>query len=210
MKNIFNQVQATLAVATIASATLLNIPSANAASYRLDWTGNQGYSAQGFFGYDNAFQGGIVTREELNRFSISFFDPKGTLLQTFRYSSPISSSTFNFNFDTVTETILQTDNFDTPNGFDLGSNFNTDVQGLFFYTFGNLSQGIPGGTIFLKDDNSIEVSPVVCQSEPTNPNCRLDFGGSLTATLIPEPGTILGILAIGLVGKCLKKKPSSV
>jgi hypothetical protein len=206
MKSILNQIQATVAIAALTSvATFTNLSQANAAAFKLSWTGNQGYSAKGQFSYDDAVSGNIITKDQLNSFAISFFNPQGVLLQEFNYSFPNSSSSFNFNFDRLEKKVLQTGNFDTPNGFDLGSNFNTDVQGLFFYTFGDSSQGIPAGTIFLKDDNSPEVSPAVCQSEPTNPSCRLDLGGSLTATLIPEPGTILGLLAVGFLGKRLKK-----
>lgn len=204
MKSIYNQIQSTISIAAVASmATIVNLPSANAASYRLDWTGNQGYSAQGSFSYDNALQGSIVTNEQLNRFSISFFDPQGTLLQSFNYNSRNVSNIANFNFDTVTATVLQTGNFDTPNGFDLGSNFNTDVVGFFFYTYQNPDVGLPTATIFLKDD----LSPEVCN---TFPNCRLDNGGQLTATLIPEPGTVLGLLMVGSLGRLLKKKPASI
>ncbi|MBD2252203.1 PEP-CTERM sorting domain-containing protein [Nostoc parmelioides] len=206
MKSIRNQIQATLAVAAVTSmATLANISSADAASYRLDWTGSQGYSAQGRFDYDNIFQGSVITRDQLSRFDISFFDPQGTLLQSFKYSFPNPSSTFNFNFDTVTGTVLQSGSFDTPNGFDLGIDFNTTIAGLSFYTYqgADLSAlGLPT-TIFLKDD----LSPEVCD---TFPNCRLDNGGQLTASVIPEPGVIFGLLAVGSLARVLKKKPASV
>ncbi|BAY39181.1 hypothetical protein NIES2111_35310 [Nostoc sp. NIES-2111] len=206
MKSIFNQIQTTVAIAALTSvATFTNLPQADAAAFKLSWTGNQGYSAKGQFSFDDTSSSNIVTKDQLNSFAISFFNPQGVLLREFDYSFPNSSNSFNFNFDRATRTVLQTGNFDTPNGFDLGSDFNTDVEGLFFYTFGDSSREIPEGTIFLKDDNSLEVSPDVCQSEPTNPSCRLDIGGSLTATLIPEPGTILGLLAVGFLGKYLKK-----
>ncbi|BCL36422.1 PEP-CTERM sorting domain-containing protein [Nostoc sp. MS1] len=206
MKSILNQIQTTVAIAALTSvATFTNLAQANAAAFNLSWTGNQGYSAQGKFSYDDAFSGNIITKDQLKSFDISFFNPQGVLLREFNYSFPNSSSSFNFNFDRSKKTVLQTGNFDRPNGFDLGSDFNTVLQGLFFYTFGDSSQGIPAGTIFLKDDNSPETSPAFCQSQPTNPSCRLDLGGSLTATLIPEPGTILGLFAMGFLGKRLKK-----
>lgn len=204
MKSIYHQIQNTVTIAAVASmATIVNLPSANAANYRLDWTGNQGYSAQGSFSYDNALQGSIVTKDQLDRFSISFFDPQGNLLQSFKYNSGNVSSISNFNFDTVTEIVLQTGNFDTANGFDLGSNFNTDVVGFFFYTYQNPDVGLPTTTIFLKDD----LSPEVCD---TFPNCRLDNGGQLTATLIPEPGILVGLLMVGSLSRLLKKKPASI
>ncbi len=204
MKSIYNKITATVAVATVTSmATLVNISSADAAVFQIDWKGDQGYSALGRFSFDDSFLGSVVTSDQLNSFNISFFNPEGNLLQNFSYNFPNPSSSFNFNFDTVTKTVLQSGSFDTPTGFDLGSNFNTDVAGLFFYTFQDATQGLPTATIFLKDD----LSPEVCS---TFPNCRLDLGGELTATVIPEPGVILGLLAIGSLTGYLKKKPASV
>lgn len=203
MKSIRNQIKATVAVAAFSSiATLMTVSSADAASYRLDWLGDQGYSAQGQFSYDDSFLGSVVTKDQLTNFAISFFNPEGSLLQNFNYDFPQSDSTFNFNFDTVTKTVLQTGNFDTSNGFDLGIDFATDVTGLDFYTYLNAEQGLPTAKIFLKDD----LSPEVCD---TYPNCRLDLGGNLTATAIPEPGAIFGLLVLGLMNKVLKKKPAS-
>lgn len=204
MSRICNQIKATVAVAAVTSmATLINIPRADAALFELSWTGNQGYSATGKFSFDDSFLGSIVTNDQLDSFDISFFNPGGNLLQNFTYDFSDLSSSFNFNFDTVTNTVLQTGSFDTPTGFDLGSNFNTDVEGLFFYTFQDAAQGLPTATIFLKDD----LSPEVCS---TFPDCRLDVGGELTATAIPEPGVILGLLAISSLTGYLKKKPASV
>ncbi|QLE54568.1 PEP-CTERM sorting domain-containing protein [Nostoc sp. TCL26-01] len=204
MKSIRNQIKTTVAVAGIASmAALVNMPSADAAAFSLSWTGNQGYSAKGRFTYDNSSPEGIVTKEQLTSFAISFFNPQGTLLQEFKYNFPNpADTTFNFNFDTATNTVLQSDNFDTANGFDLGIDFNTQPTGLDFYTYINPAQGLSAATIFLKDDLSEEV----CDTFPT---CRLDNGGQLTAAVIPEPGTILGLLAIGCLSRVLKKKPAS-
>lgn len=203
MKSIRNQIKATVAVAAFSSiATLINVSSANAASFELDWLGDKGYSAKGQFSYDDNFLGSIVTKDQLTDFAISFFDPQGTLLQNFNYDFPQPDSSFNFNFDTVVKTVLQRDNFDTSNGFDLGIDFGRDVAGLDFYTYLNPDQGLPTAKIFLKDD----LSPEVCD---TYPNCRLDLGGKLTATAIPEPGAIFGLLVVGLMNKVLKKKPAS-
>jgi hypothetical protein len=204
MKPTCNQITAKIAVVAVTSmATLINVSSANAANFELDWQGDQGYTATGKFSYDDIFDGTIVTRDQLNRFAISFFSPDGNLLQAFNYSFPNpADTTFNFNFDTVTKTVLQTGNYDAANGFDLGIDFNTTVPGLDFYTYLNPSEGLQTARIFLKDD----LSPEVCS---TFPNCRLDNGGQLTATMIPEPGAILGLLVVGSLGGFLKKKPAS-
>ncbi|UKO99470.1 PEP-CTERM sorting domain-containing protein [Nostoc sp. UHCC 0870] len=204
MKPTCNQITAKIAVVAVTSmATLINVSSANAANFELDWQGDQGYTATGKFSYNDIFDGTIVTRDQLNRFAISFFSPDGNLLQAFNYSFPNpADTTFNFNFDTVTKTVLQTGNYDAANGFDLGIDFNTVVTGLDFYTYLNPAEGLQTARIFLKDD----LSPEVCS---TFPNCRLDNGGQLTATMIPEPGTILGLLVVGSLGGFLKKKPAS-
>lgn len=203
MKSIHNQIKATVAVAAFSSmATFINVQSADAASFELNWLGDKGYSAKGKFSYDDSFLGSIVTKEELTDFAISFFDPQGALLQNFQYDFPEVDSSFNFNFDTATKTVLQTGNFDTPNGFDLGIDFATDVTGLDFYTYLNAEQGLPTAKIFLKDD----LSPEVCD---TFPDCRLDLGGQLTATAIPEPGAIAGLLIMGFLSRVIKKKPAS-
>lgn len=204
MKSICNQFTTKVAVVAVTSmATLMNVSSADAAVFKLDWQGDQGYSATGRFTYDDAFKGSIVTKDQLSGFAISFFNPNGDLLQAFKYSFPNpADTTFNFNFDTVTKTVLQTGNFDTANGFDLGIDFNNAVTGLYFYTYLNPDEGLETARIFLKDD----LSPDVCD---TFPNCRLDNGGQLTATAIPEPGMVLGILVFGSLGGFLKKKPAS-
>ncbi|GBE91487.1 PEP-CTERM sorting domain-containing protein [Nostoc cycadae] len=204
MNRFFTQFKATLAVAAVTSlATVINIPQADAASYDLSWLGGQGYSARGNFSFDDSFLGGVVTRNELSDFTIAFFDPTGSLLQSFDYDFPNPNSSFNFNFDTVSRTVLQTGNFDTSNGFDLGIDFATEVTGLSFYTYVNPEQGLPNATIFLKDDLSAEV----CS---TFPNCRLDVGGQLTATAVPEPSTILGLLVAGSLSRFFKKKQASI
>lgn len=204
MNRLFTPIKATVAVAIATSmATFINIPQADAASFELSWVGGQGYSASGNFTFDDSFLGSVITRDQLSDFAISFFDPAGTLLQSFDYDFPNPNSSFNFNFDTVSQTVLQTDNFDTPNGFDLGIDFATEVTGLSFYTFLDPEQGLPNATIFLKDD----LSPEVC---PTFPNCRLDVGGELTATAIPEPSAIFGLFVLGSLSRFLKKKPASI
>ncbi|MBW4614663.1 MAG: PEP-CTERM sorting domain-containing protein [Desmonostoc vinosum HA7617-LM4] len=204
MKSICSQIKTNVAIAAVTSiATLVNVPSVDAASFDLAWKGDQGYSAKGNFSYDDSYVGNIVTKDQLTNFVISFFNPKGDLLQNFKYEFPNSSSNFNFNFDQVTKTVLQTGNFDTANGFDLGIDFATEVTGLSFYTYLNPAQGLSTAKIFLKDD----LSPEICD---TFPNCRLDVGGQLTTTVVPEPSIILGLAVASFLGRVLKKKSASV
>ncbi|TVP55935.1 MAG: PEP-CTERM sorting domain-containing protein [Nodularia sp. (in: Bacteria)] len=204
MKNISNKIKATVAVAAVTSmATLINIPRAEAAVFELSWTGEQGYSALGRFSFDDSFLGSVVTNDQLNSFGISFFTPDGDVLKKFTYDVANLSSAFNFNFDTVTETVLQSGNFNTSTGFDLGDDFNTSLDGTFFYTFQDASQGLTNTSIYLNQG----LAPETCI---ISGGCSYDFGGELTATVIPEPGVILGLIAIGSLTGYLKKKPASV
>jgi hypothetical protein len=207
MKSIYNQIKATVAVAAVSSvATFANIPSANAALFGLNWEGNQGYSAKGQFSYSDSLAGSVINQNQLDSFSISFFNPNGSLLQTFSYnfSSPSTShsSNFNFNFNTVTQTVLQSGSFDAANGFDLGDNPNFDGSGLLFYTLQD-AQGLTNATIFLKPD---DLNPETCV---INGGCNYDFGGQLTAYKIPEPGTIFGLLVVGSAVGFIKKKSAA-
>ncbi|MBD2295825.1 PEP-CTERM sorting domain-containing protein [Anabaena sphaerica FACHB-251] len=208
MKSICNQIKATVAVAAVSSvATFVNIPSANAALFGLNWTGAQGYSAKGQFSFSDNFSGSVVTQNQLETFTLSFFNPTGNLLKTFAYdfSSPTTSpsSSFNFNFDTVTKTILQSGSYNTSTGFDLGNEATFSGNGLLFYTFQDSSQGLATATIFLKPD---DLNPETCV---ISGGCNYDFGGQLTANRIPEPGTIFGLLVLGSVAGFLKKKSAS-
>ena len=57
--------------------------SASAITFRTEWTGQiLGYSAAGNFSYDEGqtYTDGIVRRDDLTDFDISFFDPTGSLI----------------------------------------------------------------------------------------------------------------------------------
>ncbi|MGK7956524.1 MAG: hypothetical protein AB4063_14940 [Crocosphaera sp.] len=173
-------------------------------SYDLFWEGNAGYTATGMFSYDDQFEGGTITSNELNDLMISFFDPSGTELQSFFY--PPFTPEFNFNFDTTTETILQTGNFDEPDGFDLGVDAGQiGVSGIDFYSCNNGSGGcdfsLVGQGIILQQDNGSNSCV-----DPTDPNCvQLDNGGVFIANrkMVPENTSIISLLTIGIVGGAL-------
>ncbi|MEL6779865.1 MAG: PEP-CTERM sorting domain-containing protein, partial [Cyanobacteria bacterium J06597_16] len=58
--------------------------SASAVTFKTDWTGQiSGYRAEGAFSYDEsqAYTDGIVRRDDLTDFDISFYDPTGSLLK---------------------------------------------------------------------------------------------------------------------------------
>lgn len=96
--------------------------SASAITFRTDWTGQiSGYRAEGAFSYDEGqtYLDGIVRRDDLTDFDISFYDPTGSLIKTFE-DNHLTYDRFNFNFDTRTREILQDGFADKPNGIDIG------------------------------------------------------------------------------------------
>ena len=92
--------------------------SASAVTFQTDWTGQiLGYRAEGAFSYDEnqTYLDGIVRRDDLTDFDISFYDPAGDLIKTFE-DNHLTYDGFNFNFDTRTQEILQDGYADAPNG----------------------------------------------------------------------------------------------
>lgn len=119
-------------------------------TYPLFWQGIFGYTAIGEFSYDSSFEGTIVTRDQLSDLQITFFDPDGNPIQSFDYDFPLPpTSELNFNFDTTTTTILQTGNFNEPDGLDLGVEFNLET-GIDFITFLQ-PPDFPEAVIFLEE-----------------------------------------------------------
>ncbi|MEC4984751.1 MAG: hypothetical protein SAJ37_18150 [Oscillatoria sp. PMC 1068.18] len=105
-------------------------------TYNLFWQGIDGYTAKGFFSYDDQTTATLITREDLEDLQLTIFSPNGTEISSFDYGFPFPqvSGEFNFAFDTTTETILQSGNFDTETGFDLGID-SVNETGLDFYSF---------------------------------------------------------------------------
>lgn len=200
MKNIFTKMAATVATGAVLSVAIAaNAPKAEAASYKLFWEGEQGYTATGAFSFSNDLLGGLVTKDELSDFMISFFNPAGTLLESFGFDS-VNKGEFNFNFDSATETILQTGGFEEDTGFDFGIDYGAGETGLDFYTAQEGREDFPVGTIIL-DDNFVPNSQVEGSEYVT-----LDSGGTLSAEKVPEPASVLGLLAFGAVGASLTRK----
>lgn len=111
-----------LAVAIGATLSLLTINPAQAATFRISWTGQTlGYSAEGRLSYDDTqtYEDGIVRGDDLEAFDIAFYDPQGIVIKEFE-DNHLTYPGFNFNFDTQTQEILQDGFFDEPNGIDIG------------------------------------------------------------------------------------------
>ncbi|MGD1937673.1 MAG: hypothetical protein ACFCA4_08980 [Cyanophyceae cyanobacterium] len=133
-------------------------------SFDIFWEGDRGYFALGEFSYDSDLNGSIITRDNLEDLQISFFDPTGFLVGFFDYDFPLDSDNeFLFTFDSSTRTLIQTGNFDQPDGLDLGINFSTET-GLDFITFfdeGNtppsLEINLDLSTVVNSEDDIIEI-----------------------------------------------------
>jgi hypothetical protein len=196
--------------AALSIAVSINAPKADAAMFNLNWQGSGGYSATGSLSFDDALQGQLITKNELDSLNISFFDASNTLLQSFNYANPASDTEFNFNFNSATGTILQSGAGASATGFDLGINYNAGQTGLDFYTAAGAAT-YPLGTIILEDN----LAPQGCALDAPPGLCNvLSTGGTLVATVataVPEPTSVLGLLALGAIGagSAFKKKLAS-
>lgn len=188
MKNTLNKI----AIATVATAVLpLAIAHpAQAIAFHFNWQGDAGYSAIGSFGYDETTAPSIISEagpgstSVLDFLTVSFFDPSNNPLQSFNtVAGGVSNSAFfAFNFDTSTQTLFGT--------FNVGGG--TSTVGTQFFN------GTIGGLLRLREIGS-------------SGNILLDSQdpGVVTVTeKVPEPSSILGVLALGVMGagSLLKKK----
>ncbi|MFN6514108.1 MAG: PEP-CTERM sorting domain-containing protein [Nostoc sp. CreGUA01] len=195
MKNIFLKIAATTATSaalSIAIAAGANNP-AQAIDFNFKWLGDAGYSAIGSFSYDETTAPTIITESGggetnfLQSLSVSFLDPSQNLLGTYNtVSGGVSQSNFfAFNFDTSTHKLFGP--FDVAGG--------TGIIGEYYF------QGTVGDSLFLRQDID-----QVSQFRTLDQN-----SGSIHVTKVPEPASMLGLLAFGMfgVGSTLKKKQVS-
>jgi hypothetical protein len=191
MPNIITKIAVT--AATSAALSVAIAQQAQAISFNFDWQGDGGYSATGMFSYDETTAPTIISESgdgatnNLESLMVSFFDPSGNLLQS---SSTVTdgvseSGFFQFNFDTSDQTLFGT--------FNVGGG--TGVIGELFF-FGEV-----GTSLELRQDVD-----QMGQSDLLDQN-----SGEITVsakTSVPEPASVLGILAFGAMGagSILKKK----
>ena len=205
-----------------------------AITFKTEWTGQiLGYSAEGTFSYDEniAYTDGIVRRDDLTRFDISFYDPAGELIKTFE-DNHLTYAGFNFNFDTRTREILQDGSFSQPNGIDIGEYtvlFNEDgnptgVTGLNFWSAAPVIDGVPIPHVHLTDfGGEFPELPIGFGSHLDvafftrtraqlldDPSAGDQLGQKMTATQVPEPGLFAGLGAIALLSARLRKKSSAM
>ena len=217
------------AIAVGATLSLLTINPAQAATFRLSWTGQiLGYSAEGRFRYDDTqtFEDGIVRGDDLEAFDIAFFDPQGNLIEEFE-DNHLTYSGFNFNFDTQTGEILQDGSFNEPNGIDIGeytvlfdeSGEPIGATGLNFWSAAPAPDGEPIPHVHLTDfgdefpDLPVGFGPHLDVAFFTRTRAQLledpeagdQLGQRMIATPVPEPGALVGLGAIALLACRLQR-----
>ena len=114
IKNRMNKVK-TFAKLSCAAVSLFALQTMAAeVRYNLNWEGQEGYTASGYFTYDDETAGQTVIGEELTDFYLQPFDPQGNALGEFTFEDT-ANNIFFFTFDTVGERVLLTNEVD-PNG----------------------------------------------------------------------------------------------
>jgi PEP-CTERM motif len=161
---------------------------AQAIDFNFSWKGDAGYSALGTFSYDETTAPSIISEsgagptDYLDSLSVSFFDPSNMPLGTYNtVTNGVSESPlFVLNFDTSTKSLFG--NFDVAGG------------------------GIFDGEFFLKGtiDSKLELKQSVNQG--TMDSLVDQNSGDITVTQVPEPASVLGLLAFGVLGATLKGK----
>lgn len=194
MKNIFSKIAAIAATSAAFSVAIAaaNNP-AQAIELNFNWLGDAGYSATGSFSYDETTAPTIISEagsgatDFLQSLSVSFLDPSKNLLGTYNtVAGGVSESNFfTFNFDTSTQKLFGP--FDVAGG--------TGVIGEYFF------KGTVGNSLQLfKDVDQKGKQTLVDQNS-----------GSIQISKVPEPASMLGLLAFAAlgVGSSLKKKQAS-
>ncbi len=218
------------AIAIGATLSLLTLNPAQAATFRIAWTGQiLGYSAEGRFSYADTqtYEDGIVRGDDLDAFDIAFFDPQGNLIEEFE-DNHLTYPGFNFNFDTQTGEILQEGFFDEPNGIDIGeftvlfdeAGEAIGSTGLNFWSAAPVTDD--GETIphvHLTDfgdefpDLPIGFGPHLDVAFFTRTRAQLledpgageQLGQRMIAIQVPEPGALVGMGAIALLALRLRR-----
>ncbi|MEH2294643.1 PEP-CTERM sorting domain-containing protein [Nostoc sp.] len=195
MKNIFAKIATIAATSTalsVAIAAGTNNP-AQAVDLNFNWLGNAGYSAVGSFSYDEATAPTIISESGsgatkfLQSLNVSFLDPSKNLLGTYNtVNGGVSQSQFfTFNFDTSTQKLFGL--------FDIGGG--TGVIGEYFL------HGRFGDSLALRQDVNQQGKEITLDQN----------SGSIQVSKVPEPASIVGLLAFGMLGlgSTLKKKQAS-
>lgn len=203
MKNIFRKITATVvtsAALSVAMAAGANNP-AQAIDFDYSFKGDTGYSATGSFSYDETTAPAIISEAGsgptnfLKSLSLSVFDPSGTLLDSgSSVVNGVSNDSFlQFQFDTQAQKLTVLDNT-TP-----------DAEISYFLSNAVDTSGnpvTPGSTSFklFQFTNSTTTYNVLGSA----PSVQVSKAAS-----VPEPASVLGVLAVGVAGVALRKKAAS-
>lgn len=121
-----------LLAASVAPSAYAGGKSCDVAAYDFNWSGQiAGFIISGRFSYNAAEvpANGIVREQDLLAFDVSFYDPQGNHLRTYKDNQNASQyPTFNFAFDTLSKQILQEGTYNVDddmlrlnNGFMIGA-----------------------------------------------------------------------------------------
>ncbi|MGB3404386.1 MAG: hypothetical protein WBA77_17005 [Microcoleaceae cyanobacterium] len=206
---------------------LISPNSAEAVTFDLSWTGQTaGYSANGSFSYDETqnYADGIVRKQDLESFDISFFDPDGNLIQAFADNHLILPE-FNFNFNTSNNTIFQEGVWNEADGLNVGG-----IRGeeLNFWSAPNpkvdlFPDGEPSPHVHLTDWGSefpdlpigftgrrshldIAFFTRTAAEVLNDPTAGDALGEKLIATKVPEPNLTLALVGLGIIGIKFRKQ----
>jgi PEP-CTERM motif len=185
----FSKIALSAATALMGIAVALETGNpAQAIDFNFSWKGDGGYSALGTFSYDETTAPSIISEsgagptKNLDSLSVSFFDPSNMLLGTYNtVTNGVSESPlFVLNFDTSTKSLF---------GF-------FDVAGGGIFDGELFLQGTIGSKLELKQSfNQGTIDTLVDKNS-----------GDITVTQVPEPASVLGLLAFGALGATLKGK----
>ncbi|MGB3402930.1 MAG: PEP-CTERM sorting domain-containing protein [Microcoleaceae cyanobacterium] len=187
---------ATVNIAAI-SISLMGANPSQAVTFNINWQGNNGYSVQGSFSYDETQGYEIVTKNEFDSFDLSFFDAQSNLLASFE-DLHINNYIFNAHFDTEALNFQEGESSRSNNGWYFNNIFyrNGRVEGnawFHFYShYGNINlTHFNNGTYYLTSTSggSLEISK---------------------ATSVPEPGTMAALGLVGLGDLLTQKKRYSI
>ncbi|MCC5626734.1 PEP-CTERM sorting domain-containing protein [Nostoc sphaeroides CHAB 2801] len=193
MKNIFAKITAIAATTAAFSVAVAANNPAQAIDLNFSWLGDAGYSATGSFSYDETTAPTIISESGsgatnfLQSLNVSFLDPSNNPLGTYNtLTGGVSQSDFfNFNFDTSTQTLF--------GPLNLGGG--TGVIGEYFFS------GTVGDSLRLRQDVDQQGTSITLDQN----------SGSIQVSKVPEPASMLGLLAFAAlgVGSTLKKKQAS-
>ncbi|BCL63191.1 hypothetical protein DGMP_38840 [Desulfomarina profundi] len=191
MKNILSAI-------IVCGALSLVVQQAEAVSFDISWTGAGNYTMEGSFSYSDTLIGtGRIDETSLTSFNIEGF-LSGTSLGTFDFFTDtplLGSDTFNFNFDSTSETFYtggySADDFGQDWGVSIGGGFAATTG--FGFSSGSGSQGIANPSWLSVSSIPVSQSTLIAtrSSDP-----------------VPEPATMLlfGTGLIGLAGSRIRRK----